>query len=348
MARFDLDLADLHRYVPEVAEPDDFDEFWARTLAEARAVTTAPTFTPIASPLVTVDVFDVRFPGYGGAPIAGWLLLPKDRSGPLPTVVEFNGYNGGRGMPHERLGWVNCGYAWFFMDTRGQGSLWGTPGITPDPEGSGPSVPGFMTQGIESPDTYYYRRVYTDAARAVDAVRTLDAVDPDRIAVCGGSQGGGLALAAAGLSEGLAGVLPDVPFLCHFERAVGMTDSDPYHEVVRYLAVHRDKVDRTFRTLSYFDGVNLAKRATAPSLFSVGLMDPIVRRRRCSPPTTTTPARARSRSTRSTATRAARACTGSSRWTGSAAPWETCLPDLTGWRSDRAAWPPTRMTESLT
>ncbi|MBN9196183.1 MAG: acetylxylan esterase, partial [Microbacterium sp.] len=31
--------------------------------------------------------------------------------------------------------------------------------------------------------------------------------------------------------------------------------------------------ERVFDTLSYFDGVNFAKRATAPGLFSVGLMD---------------------------------------------------------------------------
>jgi cephalosporin-C deacetylase len=106
-------------------------------------------------------------------------------------------------------------------------------------------------------------------------VRTLDRVDPERVAVCGGSQGGGIALAAAGLAQGLIGAMPEVPFLCHFERAVGMTDNDPYHEVVRYLSVHRDRVEQTFATLAYFDGVNFAKRATAPAIFSVALLDPI-------------------------------------------------------------------------
>ena len=69
--------------------------------------------------------------------------------------------------------------------------------------------------------------------------------------------------------------MPDVPFLCHFERAVGMTDADPYGEIVRYLSVHRGSEERVFRTLSYFDGVNLAKRATAPALFSTGLLDQV-------------------------------------------------------------------------
>ena len=159
--------------------------------------------------------------------------------------------------------------------TRAARGVLGVPAVTPPTRGgTGPSAPGFMTRGVEAPDSYYYRRVFTDAVRAVDAVRGFERVDPERVAVAGGSQGGGIALAVGGLTEGLLGVLPEVPFLCHFERAVGLTDKEPFQEIVRYLAVHRDAVERTFATLSYFDGVNFAKRATAPALFSVGLLDP--------------------------------------------------------------------------
>jgi cephalosporin-C deacetylase len=161
------------------------------------------------------------------------------------------------------------------MDTRGQGSAWGGGGDTPDPVGAGPAFPGFMTRGIESPETYYYRRVFTDAVRAVEVLRGLPQVDPAKVAITGGSQGGGITVAVAGLVEGLVGALPDVPFLCHFERAVGCTEEDPYDEIVRYLSIHRDADAQVFETLSYFDGVNFAQRATAPALFSVGHLDPI-------------------------------------------------------------------------
>ena len=275
MPRFDLSPAELATYAPDIAEPADFDEFWARTLAESRAVGGDVVVTPVETPLETVNVFDVTFPGFAGDPVKAWLLLPAGADAPLPAVVEYNGYGGGRGLPYERLGWVSAGYAYLFMDTRGQGSMWGSGGGTPDPHGTGPSSNGFMTRGIEDPADYYYRRVFTDAVRAVDAVRTLPEVDADRVAVAGASQGGGIALAAAGLCDGLVAVLPDVPFLCHFSRAVGLTDTDPYQEVVRYLAVHRGADEHVHRTLSYFDGANFAKRATAPALFSAALMDTI-------------------------------------------------------------------------
>lgn len=275
MPRFDLPLAELQDYRPEVTEPSDFDDFWSATIAGSREAGGEVTVSAASELYATVDVHDVTFPGYGGDPVKAWLILPAHREGPLPAVVEFVGYGGGRGLPTERLAWATAGYASFVMDTRGQGSVWGSGGETPDPHGSGPAVPGFMTRGIESPETYYYRRVFTDAVRAVDAVRSLPEVDPSRVSVTGGSQGGGIALAAAGLSEGLVAAMPDVPFLCHFERAVGFTGSDPYQEVVRWLAVHRGDEARVFETLSYFDGVNFARRADAAALFSVGLLDPV-------------------------------------------------------------------------
>ena len=273
MPRFDLSPAELAAYLPEVREPADFDDFWSATLSESRAAGGDVTVVPAASPFSTVDVFDVTFPGFAGDPIKAWLIRPRGIEEPLPAVVEYIGYGGGRGAIGEKLGWASAGYAHLVMDTRGQGSAWGTGGSTPDPHGAGASTPGFMTRGIENPADYYYRRVFTDAVRAIDAVRTLPGIDPTRVSVAGASQGGGIAIAAAGLAEGLVAALPEVPFLCHFERAVGFTDRDPYQEIARYLSVHRGAEERVFETLSYFDGVNLAARADAATLFSVALMD---------------------------------------------------------------------------
>lgn len=275
MVRFDLSLEELRNYRPDVPEPQDFDVFWERTLAEARSLRRPVQITPVDTPLTGIRVFDVTFSGFAGEPIRAWLLVPAHASEPLPVVVEYIGYGGGRGLPYDRLLWASSGFAHFVMDTRGQGSAWGNGGHTADPHGSAPSSPGFFTRGIDHQDNYYYRRVFTDAVRAVDTVRELAQIDPARVVAAGMSQGGGIALAAAALSSDLLAVLSDVPFLCNFERAVGLTGRDPYQELVRYLAVHRGAEVQAFRTLSYFDGVAMARRAKAPSLFSVALHDPI-------------------------------------------------------------------------
>ncbi len=275
MPLFDMPLAELRVYRPEREEPPDFDAFWSASLAQARAHDLDARFDAVDHDLATLDVYDVSFAGFNGDRIKGWYLAPRGALGPLPGVVEYIGYGGGRGFPHEWLAFPSAGYAYLVMDTRGQGSVW-RRGDTPDlPNGANPSLPGFMTQGILDPATYYYRRLYIDAARAVDAIRTRQEVDAGRIAVTGGSQGGGLSIAVAGLLPDVAACLADVPFLSHFRRAVDITGRDPYLEIARYLATHRDKIDQVFQTLSYFDGLNFAARMSARALFSVGIMDTV-------------------------------------------------------------------------
>ena len=269
----DLPEPALREYRSTQTDPDDFDEFWATTLAETRAHPLDLRVDRVETGLTTVDVYDVTFAGWAGQPVRAWLRVPAAAKGPLPAVVQFVGYGGGRGAAVENLFWSSAGFAHLQMDTRGQGSGWSI-GATPDPDGSGPAHPGVMTRGIDSRETYYYRRVFADAVRAVEAARELDVVDASRVSVVGGSQGGGIALAVAGLVPDLAAVAAYVPFLCDFRRATVITDADPYKEIGRYLAVHRHRASSVHDVLAYFDGVNFARRATAPALFTTALMDP--------------------------------------------------------------------------
>jgi cephalosporin-C deacetylase len=270
---YDLPLPEARVYLPPLTVPADLGTFWKGTLARIGHET--PSVTRVDSGLVTVETYDVTFAGFDGDPVRAWLHLPAEslRSGVLPGVVQYQGYNGGRGLPHEHVFWASAGYAHLVVDTRGQGSGW-TTGATGDPAGAGPAQPGFLTRGIEDPDTYYYRRVYADAVAALEMLRGHPLVDPARVAVAGGSQGGGISTSVAALApSSVAAVLSDVPFLCDFRRAARIAQCDPYLELVRYLAAHRDRVEQAFTTLSYFDAAVLGRLASAPSLWSVALMD---------------------------------------------------------------------------
>lgn len=275
MPHTDLPLAELRAFRPEIAEPAGFDAFWAATLAESRALASEPVLDAVAGPFTEVTVTDLTFSGFGGDPVRAWITRPNGDE-PRAAIVEYVGYGGGRGLPGERLQWAAAGLVHVLMDTRGQGSAWGSGGDTPDPHGSGPAFPGVMTRGIESPETYYYRRLFTDAVLLLDVVAGLPFVDAARVAVTGGSQGGAITLAAAALSPVPAAAMPDVPFLCHIRRSAELTPLAPFTELAAYLAVHRDRVEQVFETLSYIDGATFARRIAVPALFSVALMDEIV------------------------------------------------------------------------
>ncbi|HET9124443.1 MAG TPA: acetylxylan esterase [Solirubrobacteraceae bacterium] len=275
MTRYDMPDGGLERHDPRPAPPSDFDEFWARTLAETRAHPLDPRRVPAQTPLRAVETFDVSFAGFGGDRIHAWLHLPAQRpAGRLATVIRFQGYGGGRGLAWEHVFWAAAGYAELIVDTRGQGAGW-TRGDTADPHGAGPAQPGFLTRGLMDPDRYFYRRAYADVVRALEFARACEEVDPDAVVVSGASQGGAFALAAAALGDGAAAALVDVPFLCDIRRASEISPSEPYGELARYLAQRRDEVERSFATLAYFDGAVLAQRAQVPALFSVALMDEI-------------------------------------------------------------------------
>ena len=184
MSAFDLPLDQLRAFRPPRSEPDDFDAFWADTLAGSRAAAAPPRFDRVddaapdrhASTTSRSAASPASRSRAGSSPRPG----PPDRcrrssSTSATAAAGRCRSSGSSGRPP--------GYAHFVMDTRGQGSTW-SPGATPDivsglgADGpAGGHHPGFVTRGVESPATWYYRRLVTDAVLALDAVAAHPLVD---------------------------------------------------------------------------------------------------------------------------------------------------------------------------
>ncbi|RKS73871.1 cephalosporin-C deacetylase [Motilibacter peucedani] len=277
MPWFDLPEAELRTYRTDTVEPDGLDAWWAARLGEAQSAARETTLTRYKPEVYgDTEVYDVEFSGARGDRVRAWYLRPAGAGdGPHPVLVTYIGYGGGRSLPLDHLVWPGVGIATLVMDTRGQGGRWSV-GATPDGEGTSSERSEVMTRGIASPETYYYTRLYVDAARAVEVAKGLPGADPSRIGVTGGSQGGALSLAAAALKPADVRVCAaDVPFLCDIQRGITLTAATPYREVADFLAVNAALVDAARNTLRYVDNALLASRITADTYVSVGLMDEI-------------------------------------------------------------------------
>jgi cephalosporin-C deacetylase len=266
-----MPLERLREYRTSTREPEGLDDWWAKRVAHARAQAQPAAFTPYEPDVYQpFQVFDVEFSGAGGDRVRAWYIKPAGAASP-PVVVKFIGYGGGRGAPSEHVLLPALGYAVLVMDSRGQGGRWST-GATGD-GGTGPENSQVMTRGIASPENYYYTRLFTDAVRAVDVALELAGAG-GAVAVTGGSQGGGLALAAAALhGDAVRLCHADVPFLCDIQRAITFAPEPPYTEIPAFLAQNVALVDAALNTLRYVDCALLARRITAPTLVSVGQMD---------------------------------------------------------------------------
>jgi cephalosporin-C deacetylase len=272
MPWYDLPLEQLRNYRTSTAEPAGLDDWWAARIEQARGQARPPQLVKHEPDLYApVEVYDAEFSGAGGDRIKAWYLKPASAV-PTATIVKFIGYGGGRGAPAEHILLPALGYALLVMDSRGQGGRWSS-GATGD-GADGPENSLVMTRGIASPETYYYTRIFTDAALAVDAALELSGAPS--VAVTGQSQGGALALAAAALRAGAVSLCQaDVPFLCDIQRAITLAPHAPYTEVPEFLDRNVDLIEAALETLKYVDCALLARRITAPALVAVSLMDDI-------------------------------------------------------------------------
>lgn len=262
MPSIDMPLDQMRQYKPSLYREEDFQSFWETTIADAAAQPLNAELIPYDLPGRRVQCYAVRFDGFdggsaarnpnGGGRIAGWYLRPA-AAGKYPGLCVYHGYSGRGTRPLDLLAIASQGVCVLSMDCRGQNGQ--SQDVSVAPEGH---QLGWMTKGIRDPNHYYFRYVFADAVRALELLARRDEVDESRLAITGISQGGGITLAVAALSERPILAMPDVPYLCDYRRAVQIAPAGPYQEISNFLKQFPALYDQSVRTLSYHDNMNLA------------------------------------------------------------------------------------------
>lgn len=269
MPSIDMPLDRLREYRPALYRENDFEPFWKNTIEESKKQPLNVKLAPYDLPSRNVEFFALRYDGFGGGAIGGWYLRPKG-SGKHPGLCMYHGYSLRGARPLDMLPFAEQGMCVISMDTRGQNGLSQDTAVYSD----GHQM-GWMTKGIRSPQEYYYRYVYADAVRALEVLASFAEVDAGKIAVTGGSQGGGLSLAAAALSQRPMLCLADIPFLCDFRRGVEICPAGPYPEIASFLKAFPHLREQTIRTVSYCDNLNLAPWIKCKTVISNCLWDDV-------------------------------------------------------------------------
>jgi cephalosporin-C deacetylase-like acetyl esterase len=128
--------------------------------------------------------------------------------------------------------------------------------------------------GMESRDSYYYKRVYAAVVRAGDFLLGLPQWDGVHYVVQGGSQGGGLTLVAAALDPRVKAIAVSYPAMAdQFGYFIGRAGGWPhtFADTTKLRALAEKK-----ETIGYYDAVNFARRVTVPGIYAWGFNDTTV------------------------------------------------------------------------
>lgn len=280
MPAIDMPLEKLKKYMGVNPRPDDFDEFWDRSLAELDRIDPCPTFDKVDFPSSIADTYELRFTSVKNARIYAKFMRPKRINGKAPALLMFHGLSGCSSEYSSLLGYVSQGFCVAFMDARGQGGYSEDVGGVPGTTFSTPFMRGFDGE----PEDLLCRDMFLDSAMLARVIMNLDYVDENRVGATGGSQGGALTLACAALVPTLKMCAPTYPYLCDYKRVWDMDLDKGAYEGIRYYLRHFDPrhehIDEFFTKLGYIDLQFLAPRIKAKVLMSTGLMD------NCCPPST--------------------------------------------------------------
>lgn len=260
---------------PYTQEPQDFRTFWQKNVEELKQVPMSYTkelYKDYCTDKIDCYLVKLQIDKMGHS-MYGFLFYPKNaQPGKHPVVL----CPPGAGIktikdPMRNKYYAENGFVRFEVEIHGL-----DPRIPSETFGEisrafNDRNGGYLANGLENKDIYYMKHVYVGLVRCIDFLTSLPEWDGKNVAVQGGSQGGALAIIAAGLDSRVTQCVANHPALSDMAGYAAKGGTGGYPHFCRQPQILSNK--DCLNTLAYFDVVNFARYVKAPTYLTWGYND---------------------------------------------------------------------------
>ena len=259
---------------PFTQEPKDFNTFWQGNLDELAKIPLTYT-KEIAKEYCTdkVDCYLVKIPvSRRKQCVYGYLFYPKNaQPGKHPVVL----CPPGAGIktikePLRHKYYAENGFIRLEIEIHGLDPRLPKETFDDISRAFNSDPTGYLENGIDNRDRYYMKHVYLALVRCIDLLTSLPEWDGRNVAVQGGSQGGALALVAAGLDKRVNLCVVNHPALSDMAGYTEKGRTGGYPHFNRMTGLYTPD---NISTMAYYDVVNFARKVKATTYMTWGYND---------------------------------------------------------------------------
>ncbi|MGE5395586.1 MAG: acetylxylan esterase [Candidatus Saccharibacteria bacterium] len=265
-------IVDPQKLRPGTKLPKGFDAYWEKEKKNLHALPIKAKLKEVENTEKGYVCYDTELNCTGPKPARGYFAKPKNASPqslPIVLLVHAAGVKGSwcRSEARDAIRYAKSGKGALCFDLNAHGMLNAQPEEYYANLESG-ELKDYYVQGLESRDEFYFHGMYLRLMRTLDYLTKQPEWDGKRIIVIGESQGGGQALAAAGLDNRVSAVVATVPAMCDWGGTlVGRKGGWPQP------FEHSGDLDKMKKAIPYFDTAHLLRHSKATIVVEIGLID---------------------------------------------------------------------------
>ncbi len=265
-------VVDPEKFQPGTNRPKDFRKYWKNEKKQLSALPMEVKSEKVENIKEGFDCSNIEINCIGPKPVRGYFAKPKNaapKSLPIVLFVHAAGVKGSwcLSQPETAVNYAKMGNGTLAFDLNAHGMLNGQPQeYYNDLEAD--ELKGYFYRGLENREEFYFRGMYLRLMRTLDFLTSQPEWDGKRIIVIGESQGGGQALAAAGLDNRVSAAVATVPAMCDWGGTLAGRKGgwpQPFSQP--------GDQQKMLQTLPYFDAAHLLKNSKATIVTEIGFID---------------------------------------------------------------------------